>query len=447
MNVRIEHVGVWVADIDRVAAFYARYFGAQVGDLYRNAAKGFESRFLTFAGGARLEVMTRQDVTGRAANEQLGLAHVALSVGDEATVDALAARLRADGMTPDSGPRRTGDGYYECVVRDPGRQSCRDRGWLKRSMKITVRSVLLCCVRVLPPRRRNRLRPGPEVTGSREAVDALVVAGQRGRRRRTSRHSSKRSPPRASAASRSRRSTARAAARRATCDFLSPQWMEMLEHTAREAARLGLGVDMATGTGWPFGGPTVSAADGSSSLALRRRKARRQADGDEGEARGAGRRGPGARSLFDRRARSLPAPVLQGVRRRAPARIARASSTTPSSTTTRAGRRRCPTCSGRCTATTSSRTQRAFGGEQSLDDDTLSRIKGDYRRTLAKLHLDYVNAWVTWSHEEGFQARNQAHGAPGNLLDSVRRRGYSRDRILRPDGAADRRACAAMRSA
>jgi len=119
MNVRIEHLGVWVADIDRVAAFYAKYFGAQVGALYRNVNKGFESRFLTFGSGARLEVMTRKDVTGRAANEQLGLAHVALSVGDESTVDALAARLRSDGVTPDSGPRRTGDGYYECVVRDP----------------------------------------------------------------------------------------------------------------------------------------------------------------------------------------------------------------------------------------------------------------------------------------------------------------------------------------
>ena len=51
----------------------------------------------------------------------------------------------------------------------------------------------------------------------------------------------------------------------------------MLEHTAREAQRLGLGVDMATGTGWPFGGPEVSAAEGSSILALARRRARRQA--------------------------------------------------------------------------------------------------------------------------------------------------------------------------
>ena len=59
----------------------------------------------------------------------------------------------------------------------------------------------------------------------------------------------------------------------------------------------------------------------------------------------------------------------------------------------------------------------ARAASRPLDDDTLSRVKGDYRRTLAKLHLDYVNAWVTWAHEEGFQARNQAHGAPGNLLD------------------------------
>jgi len=119
MSVRLEHVGLWVADLDRVAAFYEKYFGAQVGDIYRNERKRFESRFLTFGGGARLEVMTRHDVTQPQRTEQLGLAHVALCIGDEAAVDALAARLLADGVAPDSGPRRTGDGYYECVVRDP----------------------------------------------------------------------------------------------------------------------------------------------------------------------------------------------------------------------------------------------------------------------------------------------------------------------------------------
>jgi lactoylglutathione lyase len=119
VNVRLEHVGLWVRDLDGVAAFYEKYFGARVGGLYQNPRKGFESRFLEFTGGARLEVMRRTDVTQRAAGEQLGLAHVALAIGDEAAVDALAARFREDGQRPLDGPRRTGDGYYECVVRDP----------------------------------------------------------------------------------------------------------------------------------------------------------------------------------------------------------------------------------------------------------------------------------------------------------------------------------------
>jgi lactoylglutathione lyase len=119
MNTRLEHVGLWVRDIDAVAAFYQRYFAARIGAPYRNPRKGFESRFLEFAGGARLEIMRRADVAARSVDEQLGLAHVALTVGDEAAVDALAERLRADGHVPLDGPRRTGDGYYECVVRDP----------------------------------------------------------------------------------------------------------------------------------------------------------------------------------------------------------------------------------------------------------------------------------------------------------------------------------------
>jgi lactoylglutathione lyase len=119
MMIRLEHVGLWVRDIDAVTAFYSSYFAARVGPLYRNPRKGFESRFLEFAGGARLEVMKRVDVEARVRDEQLGLAHVAMSVGDEAAVDALAARFTGDGRAPIDGPRHTGDGYYECVVRDP----------------------------------------------------------------------------------------------------------------------------------------------------------------------------------------------------------------------------------------------------------------------------------------------------------------------------------------
>ncbi len=119
MNIRIEHVAIWVRDIDRVAQFYARYFGARVGDLYRNERKGFESRFLEFASGARLEIMRRVDVIEGFAAERLGFTHIAITVGSEAGVDAFAARIAADGMNVAGAPRRTGDGYYECVVLDP----------------------------------------------------------------------------------------------------------------------------------------------------------------------------------------------------------------------------------------------------------------------------------------------------------------------------------------
>ena len=116
---RIEHVALWARDLDALADFYARWFGARVGARYENPRKGFASRFLEFSSGARLEVMTRTGIDTRAAQEQLGLAHIAIVVGDESAVDALAAKFTGAGVAVIDGPRRTGDGYYECVVCDP----------------------------------------------------------------------------------------------------------------------------------------------------------------------------------------------------------------------------------------------------------------------------------------------------------------------------------------
>lgn len=119
---RIEHVAMWTEDLERLAAFYASYFGASVGERYANPAKGFASRFLGFAGGARLELMQTETLAPLrlpAGAQRLGLTHLAVTVGDERDVDALTERLRADGHTVVDGPRRTGDGYYESVVLDP----------------------------------------------------------------------------------------------------------------------------------------------------------------------------------------------------------------------------------------------------------------------------------------------------------------------------------------
>lgn len=118
----IEHIALWTDDIERLASFYATYFDATVGPRYRNSNKGFESCFLCFAGGARIELMrttTLSPVVIEPGAQRMGLTHVALAVGLEGRVDTLTARLRGDGFTVLDGPRRTGDGYYESVVLDP----------------------------------------------------------------------------------------------------------------------------------------------------------------------------------------------------------------------------------------------------------------------------------------------------------------------------------------
>jgi lactoylglutathione lyase len=119
---RIEHIALWTTDIERCKAFYVSYFGATASTQYVNSAKGFESCFLSFSAGARIEVMktsTLFPVFIEAGAQRMGLTHIAISVGSEAHVDALTERLKADGHLIIDGPRRTGDGYYESVALDP----------------------------------------------------------------------------------------------------------------------------------------------------------------------------------------------------------------------------------------------------------------------------------------------------------------------------------------
>jgi lactoylglutathione lyase len=119
---RIEHIALWTADLERVKQFYVNYFNAVAGSGYRNPAKGFESVFLSFADGARIEFMkttTLAPVKIDPGAQRMGLTHFAISVGSEAGVDMLTRKLGVDGYPVLDGPRRTGDGYYESVVLDP----------------------------------------------------------------------------------------------------------------------------------------------------------------------------------------------------------------------------------------------------------------------------------------------------------------------------------------
>ena len=119
---RIDHVALWTHDLERCKRFYVSYFGATAGSGYVNPAKGFESCFLSFSDGARIEVMTTTLLTPVVVEpgaQRMGLTHLAVSLGSETLVDELTQRLKNDGYPVLDGPRRTGDGYYESVVLDP----------------------------------------------------------------------------------------------------------------------------------------------------------------------------------------------------------------------------------------------------------------------------------------------------------------------------------------
>ncbi len=118
----IEHLALWTPDLERSRDFYCRWFGAQDGQLYHNQRNGFRSYFLSFPQGPRLELMQMPGIPANANDidrQALGLIHFAVSLGSEPAVDNLTAQLRAAGHRVVSGPRRTGDGYYESCVLDP----------------------------------------------------------------------------------------------------------------------------------------------------------------------------------------------------------------------------------------------------------------------------------------------------------------------------------------
>lgn len=115
---KIEHIGVFVFDLVGMRDFYAKYFGFIPNDSFYENARGLKTCFMRAPdGGARLELMTKPELTERTGTA--GIAHIALSVGSKDAVDELTAWLKSDGYEITSGPRTTGDGYYESCVLDP----------------------------------------------------------------------------------------------------------------------------------------------------------------------------------------------------------------------------------------------------------------------------------------------------------------------------------------
>jgi lactoylglutathione lyase len=122
MKMQIEHLALWVQDLEAMKDFYLNYFDVVSGPKYKNGNKRFTSYFINFGESrTRLELMTDPNIQPYEGKRGygMGLAHFAISLGGKDKVDALTERLRKDNFTIFSEPRTTGDGYYESVVLDP----------------------------------------------------------------------------------------------------------------------------------------------------------------------------------------------------------------------------------------------------------------------------------------------------------------------------------------
>lgn len=119
----LEHVALWTRDLERIKDFYVKFFGGAPNNKYHNPKTNFESYFLAFKGGARLEIMSMDSVpknlNDTVKKQHLGIIHLAFGVETKAEVDSKSQELQAAGYTILRGPRTTGDGYYEFETLDP----------------------------------------------------------------------------------------------------------------------------------------------------------------------------------------------------------------------------------------------------------------------------------------------------------------------------------------
>lgn len=118
---KIDHIAIWVNDLEKMKDFYVQYFKLKCSEKYVNQKKGFSSYFVSFDSGANIELMHQPDIArpseGKHATK--GIAHFAISLGNKKNVDQLTELFRKDGYEVVGEPRTTGDGFYESVILDP----------------------------------------------------------------------------------------------------------------------------------------------------------------------------------------------------------------------------------------------------------------------------------------------------------------------------------------
>ena len=115
----IEHVAIWTNDLEKLKDYYVKFFNGKSNQKYRNPTTLFESYFISFDSGCRLELMTNPDIKEKnGQTNYIGIAHFAFEVESKSEVDLKAQELKIAGFPILKGPRITGDGYYEFETVD-----------------------------------------------------------------------------------------------------------------------------------------------------------------------------------------------------------------------------------------------------------------------------------------------------------------------------------------
>ncbi len=202
--------------------------------------------------------------------------------------------------------------------------------------------------------------------------------------------------------------------------YLTPKWVDMMTFASKEAKRLGMWVDMTTGTGWPFGGPMISDADsdatvvydnGKLSQKFSGRMVKRAAPGGNGKALNP----YSPKSLtaylkyFDQAFNREDVVLPRAMYHDSFEYLGNWCREFPEEFRKRRGYD--------LTKYLPALFSNGDPKDLNIDPETVARIKSDYRETLSDLHLEYIQTWVKWAGKKGCTTRNQAHGAPANLLD------------------------------
>ena len=114
---KIDHIAIYTHELEKMKDFFVKYFSGTAGEKYYNTKSGFMSYFISFEDNTRIEIITRPELNLSIKDKKvLGYHHLSFSVGGRDKVDELTSELSNDGYNVISGPRTTGDGYYESQI-------------------------------------------------------------------------------------------------------------------------------------------------------------------------------------------------------------------------------------------------------------------------------------------------------------------------------------------